>query len=58
MKQIKDTNIKVEFSIRKRKPTDREPTTEDFKKHFKTEDIPKAQEVFTIYDPIEEKFYS
>jgi len=55
--KIKDTNIKVDFEIRKTKATDRTPTQSDFEKHFKKEDIAKAKEVFTTYDPINEKFY-
>lgn len=58
MKQIKGTEIKIDFEIRKVKETDRKPTQEDFEKHFKKEDIAKAKEVFTTFDPIEEKFYS
>ncbi|HDJ5765530.1 TPA: hypothetical protein PQY61_002648 [Staphylococcus aureus] len=57
MKQIKDTEIKLNFEIRKSKPTDRKPTREDFEKHFKKEDIEKAKELFSTYDPIAEKFY-
>ena len=58
MKQIKGTEIKIDFEIRKVKETDRKPTQEDFEKHFKKEDIAKAKEVFTTFDQIEEKFYS
>lgn len=54
---IKDTNIEVNFEIRKVKATDRTPTNEDFEKHFKKEDIEKAKSIFTTYDPINEKFY-
>lgn len=57
MKQIKGTEIKLNFDIRKSKSTDRKPTQEDFENHFKKEDIPKAKELFTTYDPTEEKFY-
>lgn len=58
MKQIKGTEIKVDFEIRKVKETDRKPTQADFEKHFKKEDIAQAKEVFSTFDPIEEKFYS
>lgn len=57
MKQINGTEIKLSFEIRKRKETDRKPTQEDFERHFKEEDIAKAKEVFTTYDPVEKNFY-
>ncbi|CPQ83204.1 Uncharacterised protein [Staphylococcus aureus] len=57
MKQINGTEIKLNFEIRKRKETDRKPTQEDFERHFKKEDIEKAKEVFTTYDPVEKNFY-
>ena len=57
MKQIKGTEIKLDFEIRKSKPTDRKPTQEDLEKHFKKEDIEKAKEVYSTYDPVAEKFY-
>lgn len=57
MKQIEGTEIKIDFQIRTLKPTDRKPTQEDFERHFRQEDIEKAKEIFTTYDPIEKKFY-
>lgn len=57
MKQINGTEIKLNFEIRKVKETDRKPTQEDFERHFKKEDIEKAKEIFTTYDPVEKNFY-
>nr|WP_172687246.1 hypothetical protein [Staphylococcus aureus] len=57
MKQINGTEIKLNFEIRKVKETDRKPTQKDFERHFKKEDIEKAKEVFTTYDPVEKNFY-
>ncbi|WP_281512359.1 hypothetical protein [Mammaliicoccus vitulinus] len=57
MEQINGTEIQINFGIRKVKDTDRKPTQEDFENHFKKEDIPTAKEIFTTYDPIEEKFH-
>lgn len=48
--------MKVFYELSKMKSTDRKPTEEEYKRHFKKEEINKAKKLFTIYDPIEKVF--